>query len=225
MGQLIQGLTPDRSRIRPKSRPARRRHPWSRGLSAGAPPRLGKGHPSSAARRSDPPLTELAPLSPRGRGVDDPHPGSRISLTSQNDPKRAFPAAGCNAGPHAPGPPGVTGGAGGLVSLDGAAFANNLRRRLAVDPRCGGCGRDRRGRYRPVVSSAAEVRPFRSFVAAQVGRLRLTVAFGCGGREPIQQDLLCRRHPVVCKLWHLPAREHVAIRRSPLRLHESNRSR
>ena len=31
-----------------------------------------------------------------------------------------------------------------------------------------------------------EVRPFRSFVAAQVGRLRLTVAFGCGGREPIQ---------------------------------------
>src|SRR5260370_26896052 len=37
-----------------------------------------------------------------------------------------------------------------------------------------------------VVSSAAEVRPFRSFVAAQVGRLRLTVAFGCGGREPIQ---------------------------------------
>ena len=51
---------------------------------------------------------------------------------------------------HAPGPPGVTGGAGGLLSLDGAAFANNLRRRLAVDPRCGGCGRDRRGRYRPV---------------------------------------------------------------------------
>jgi len=37
-----------------------------------------------------------------------------------------------------------------------------------------------------VVSSAAEVRPFRSFVAAQVDRLRLTVAFGCGGREPIQ---------------------------------------
>jgi hypothetical protein len=51
---------------------------------------------------------------------------------------------------HAPGPPGVTGGAGGLLSLDGAAFANNLRRRLAVDPRCGGCRRDRRGRYRPV---------------------------------------------------------------------------
>jgi hypothetical protein len=39
-----------------------------------APPRLGKGHPSSAPRRSDPPLTELAPLSPRGRGADDPHP-------------------------------------------------------------------------------------------------------------------------------------------------------
>jgi hypothetical protein len=30
-------------------------------LSAGAPPRLGKGHPSSAARGSDPPLAELAP--------------------------------------------------------------------------------------------------------------------------------------------------------------------
>ena len=77
MGQPIQGLTPDRSRIRPKSRPARRRHPCSRALGAGAPPRLGKGHPSSAARRSDPPLTELAPLSPRGRGADDPHPSFR----------------------------------------------------------------------------------------------------------------------------------------------------
>src|SRR5271163_804657 len=55
-------------------------------------------------------------------------------------PPAAMPA-------HAPGPPGVTGGAGGLLSLDGAALANNLRRRLAVDPRCGGCGRDRRGRY------------------------------------------------------------------------------
>src|ERR1700730_9187363 len=63
----VQELTPDRSRSRPKSRPARRCHPCSRGLSAGAPPRLGKGHPSSAAHRSDPPLTELAPLSPRGR--------------------------------------------------------------------------------------------------------------------------------------------------------------
>jgi hypothetical protein len=74
MGQPIQGLTPDRSRIRPKSRPARRCHPCSRGLSAGAPPRLGKGHPSSAAHRSDPPLTELAPLSPRGRGAGLPAP-------------------------------------------------------------------------------------------------------------------------------------------------------
>jgi hypothetical protein len=74
MGQPIQGLTPDRSRIRPKSRPACRRHPSTRAVGAGAPPRLGKGHPSSAPRRSDPPLTELAPLSPRGRGAACPHP-------------------------------------------------------------------------------------------------------------------------------------------------------
>ena len=40
------------------------------------------------------------------------------------------------------GPPGVAGGAGGLPSLDGAAFADNLRRGSAVDPRCGGRGRD-----------------------------------------------------------------------------------
>ena len=50
MGQPIQGLTPDRSRIRPKSRPTRRPHPTSRAVGAGAPPRLGKGHPSSATR-------------------------------------------------------------------------------------------------------------------------------------------------------------------------------
>jgi hypothetical protein len=46
----IRGLTPDRSRIRPKSRPARQRHPSTRAVGAGAPPRL-------------------APLSPRGRGA------------------------------------------------------------------------------------------------------------------------------------------------------------
>jgi hypothetical protein len=45
-----------------------------RAVGAGAPPRLGKGHPSSAAHRSDPPLTELAPLSPRGRGAGLPAP-------------------------------------------------------------------------------------------------------------------------------------------------------
>jgi hypothetical protein len=37
-------------RIRPKSRPTRRPHPTSRAVGAGAPPRLGKGHPSSATR-------------------------------------------------------------------------------------------------------------------------------------------------------------------------------
>jgi len=51
-----------------KSRFTRRRHPCSRGLGAGAPPRLGQEHPSSAARRSDPPLTELALLSAEGQG-------------------------------------------------------------------------------------------------------------------------------------------------------------
>jgi hypothetical protein len=45
--------------------------------AAGAPPRLGKGHPSSAPRRSDPPLTELAPLSPKGKGAGVP-PTSKI---------------------------------------------------------------------------------------------------------------------------------------------------
>ena len=82
-GSPIRGLTPDRSRIRPKSRPACRRHPSTRAVGAGAPPRLGKGHPSSAARRSDPPLTELAPLSPRGRGADDPHPASERSVACE----------------------------------------------------------------------------------------------------------------------------------------------
>jgi hypothetical protein len=39
-------------------------------ISAGAPRRLGKVHPSSAVRRSGPPSTELTPLSPRGKGAD-----------------------------------------------------------------------------------------------------------------------------------------------------------
>ena len=43
-------------------------------VMAGAPPRLGQGNPSSAPRHSDPPLTKLAPLSPKGKGPDDPHP-------------------------------------------------------------------------------------------------------------------------------------------------------
>src|ERR1700758_3592621 len=73
-GRSRGGMTPDRSRIRPKSRPARRCHPCSRGLNAGAPPRLGKGHPSTAACLSDPHLTELAPLSPRGTGGCLPAP-------------------------------------------------------------------------------------------------------------------------------------------------------
>jgi len=64
----IKGPTPDRSRIRPKSPDTRQYHPCSCGLGPGTPPRLGKGHPSSAARRSDPPLTELA-RSRRGAGV------------------------------------------------------------------------------------------------------------------------------------------------------------
>lgn len=42
-------------------------------ISAGAPPRLGQGHPNSAARRPDPPVTELPLFSPKGKGADDPH--------------------------------------------------------------------------------------------------------------------------------------------------------
>ena len=34
---------------------------------AGAPPRLGQGHPNTTARRSYPPVTELAPFSPKGK--------------------------------------------------------------------------------------------------------------------------------------------------------------
>jgi len=41
--------------------------------SAGARPRLGQGHPNSAARRPDPPVTELALFSPKGKGADAPH--------------------------------------------------------------------------------------------------------------------------------------------------------
>ena len=45
------------------------------------------------------------------------------------------------------GPPGVTGGAGRLLSFDGAASASSLRRGLTVHPRCGGRGRDQGGNY------------------------------------------------------------------------------
>ena len=62
----------------PRAR-SRRETPRRRGketaVGAGAPPRLGQRHPNSAARRPDPPVTELAPFSPKGKGADDPHPG------------------------------------------------------------------------------------------------------------------------------------------------------
>lgn len=73
MGRPGDGSTPDRSTIRQRHCLARQRHQRCRHCGAGAPPRLGQGHPSSALRRSDPPLTKLAPLSPRGKGADDPH--------------------------------------------------------------------------------------------------------------------------------------------------------
>ena len=47
---------------------------FPRCLMPGLRPVSVKGHPSSAPRRSDPPLTELAPLSPRGRGAGLPAP-------------------------------------------------------------------------------------------------------------------------------------------------------
>ena len=227
MGQPIRGLTPDRSRIRPKSRPARRRHPSARAVGAGAPPRLGKGHPSSAARRSDPPLTELAPLSPRGRGADDPHPGSRISLTKLKRPKAGLPRRRLQCRPTCPRSARRYGRSGGLVSLDGAAFANNLRRRLAVDPRCGGCGRDRRGRYRPSRFFSGGSAPLpvvrrsagRSFATDSCFRLRRKRAHSAGLALPPASGGNANDGTSLRASTSL-------IRRSPLRLHElTNRSR
>jgi hypothetical protein len=43
-------------------------------LGAGAPPLSGKGIQAALHARSDPPLTELAPLLPRGRGASLPSP-------------------------------------------------------------------------------------------------------------------------------------------------------
>jgi hypothetical protein len=43
----------------------------------GLRPVLVKGIQAALTRRSDPPLTKLAPLSPRGKGADDPHPSFR----------------------------------------------------------------------------------------------------------------------------------------------------
>jgi hypothetical protein len=81
MGQPIRGLTPDRSRIRPKSLYA----PTPSMVPALLMPGLClvsvKGIQAAALRRSDPPVTELAPLSPRGMGADDPHPSFRKGVT------------------------------------------------------------------------------------------------------------------------------------------------
>ena len=57
-------------------------------VSAGAPSRLGQGHPNSAARHSDPPVTELARFSPKGRGADGLHPDQkgRGNKAPQADP-------------------------------------------------------------------------------------------------------------------------------------------
>ena len=48
----------------------------------GLRPVLVKGIQAALTRRSDPPLTKLAPLSPRGKGADDPHPVFRKGVES-----------------------------------------------------------------------------------------------------------------------------------------------
>jgi hypothetical protein len=58
-------LTPDRSRTGPRSGIPRHGVSVSGTVGAGAPPQR---HLSSATPCSHPPLTELAPLSPRGKG-------------------------------------------------------------------------------------------------------------------------------------------------------------
>jgi len=73
MGRLFRRLAPDRSRIRPKSSCARRLRN-SRAVGAGAPPRLGQGHPSSAPRRSDPPIDRARPPLAEGQGCGLPAP-------------------------------------------------------------------------------------------------------------------------------------------------------
>jgi len=51
-------------------------------LLPGLRPVLVKGIQAALTRRSDPPLTKLAPLSPRGKGADDSHPCFRKRVES-----------------------------------------------------------------------------------------------------------------------------------------------
>jgi hypothetical protein len=114
------------------------------------------------------------------------------------------------------------------ISPDGAAFANNFRHRLAVDPRCGGCGRDRRGRYRPVngrfFSGGSAPLPVvrrsagRSFATDRCFRLRRKRAHSVGLALPPASGGDANSGTSLRTSTSL-------IRRSPLRLHESNRSR
>jgi hypothetical protein len=73
MGRPGNGVTPDRSTIR-QSLAFSLTHRLVQRYGAGAPPVLVKGIQAAPTRRSDPPLTKLAPLSPRGRGAGTPAP-------------------------------------------------------------------------------------------------------------------------------------------------------
>ena len=69
MGRPFHGLTPDRSWIRPKSSYAQTGIDIPALLVPGAPPRRGQSHPSSAPRRSDPPVDRASSRSRRGARV------------------------------------------------------------------------------------------------------------------------------------------------------------
>jgi hypothetical protein len=82
MGRPGDGSTPDRSTIRQRHCLTRRRHRRFGTVMPGLRPVLVKGIQAALTRRSDPPLTKLAPLSPRGKGADDPHPSFRKEVES-----------------------------------------------------------------------------------------------------------------------------------------------
>jgi hypothetical protein len=55
-------------------RPVRVKSPAVQSMRTTLAVRMQKGIQAALTRRSDPSLTKLAPLSPTGKGADDPHP-------------------------------------------------------------------------------------------------------------------------------------------------------
>ena len=71
-GDSVTSSTPDRSTIR-QSLPTEAAN-WSNAVVPGISPVLIKSIQAAPMRRSDPLLTRLTPLLPRGKGAGDPHP-------------------------------------------------------------------------------------------------------------------------------------------------------